>query len=387
MDVSRNKSRIVVTCLNRLAPWVKKEVEELGYRATRQFATGVELHGTVNDCIRLNLNLRCASQVLYLLREFPARNADEVYRQVKEFPWEVVISPNGYFSVTSNVSNPTVNNNLYVNVRVKDAIADRFREQHGKRPDSGSELRGVVVHLYWKDCKASLFIDTTGPSLARHGYRKQPGKAPMLEALAAATIFSGRWDRQSPFINPMCGSGTLAIEAALIATRRKPGLLRRDYAFRHIVGYDHSFYEKIAGQLRRQVQYDTSPTIIASDIRLEAIQEARENARCAGVDHVIQFEVCDFEQTTIPAGKGVVYFNPEYGERLGAIGELETVYRRIGDFLKQKCSGYRGYVFTANPELGKKIGLRASRRIEFFSAQLDCRLLEYELYSGNKGVV
>lgn len=385
MDVSRNKSRIVVTCLSRLAPWVKKEITDSGYVPDRVFTTGVELHGTVNDCIRLNLNLRCASQVLYLLREFQARSADDVYRQVKNFPWEVVIPSDGYFSVTSTVSNPTIHNNLYVNVRVKDAIADRFREQTGRRPDSGADLSGVVIHLYWKDNHASLYLDTTGPSLARHGYRRQPGKAPMLEALAAATIIAGKWDKKSPFINPMCGSGTLAIEAALIASHRMPGLLRRDYAFKYVVGYDAAYYEYELAQLREKVVSQNLPLIIATDIRREAVAEARANALQAGVENLIRFEVCDFSETTIPSGaNGVVYFNPEYGERLGEVSQLETVYKRIGDFLKQRCAGYTGYVFTASSELAKKIGLRTSRKVEFYSAKLDCRLLEYELYKGQE---
>ncbi len=385
MDVSRNKSRILITCLNRLTPWVAQEISELKYKPLRVFSTGIELHGTVNDCVRLNLHLRCASQVLYLLRDFSARHANDVYEQVKNFPWEVVIPSDGYFSVTSNVSNTTINNNLFVNLRIKDAIADRFREKTGSRPDSGAELSGVVIHLYWKDEKASLFLDTTGPSLARHGYRKQPGKAPMLEALASATIMAGKWNKKSPFVNPMCGSGTLAIEAALIATQRLPGLLRMDYAFRHVLGYDASFYENEMNNLKEKVIHQNLPLIIASDIRSEAVAEARANAHRAGVDHLIHFEVCDFAETNIPPGeKGVVYLNPEYGERLGQISELEGVYKRIGDFLKQKCAGYTGYVFTANPDLAKKIGLRASRKIEFYSAKLDCRLLEYELYKGSK---
>lgn len=385
MDVSRNKSRIVVTCLSRLAPWVKKEITDLGYTPNRIFSTGVELHGTVNDCIRLNLHLRCASQVLYLLRDFSARHAEDVYQQVKNFPWEVVIPSDGYFSVTSNVSNPTIKNNLYVNMRIKDAVADRFREKTGRRPDSGAELSGVVIHLYWKDNQASLFLDTTGPSLARHGYRKQPGKAPMLEALAAAVIIAGKWDKNSPFVNPMCGSGTLAIEAALIAAQRMPGLLRTDYSFKHVVGYDTSFYEDEMEKLKEKIIHENLPLIIASDIRSEAVAEARANAQRAGVDKMIRFEVCDFADTTVPDdGKGVVYLNPEYGERLGEVSQLETVYQRIGDFLKQKCTGYTGYVFTANPELAKKISLRASRKVEFYAARLDCRLLEFELYKGRK---
>ncbi len=384
MDVSRNQSRIVVTCLKRLMPWVKQEAEALGYTAGRTFATGIELHGTVQDCIRLNLNLRSASQVLYLLRDFTATHPQQLYEQVKNFPWEVVIRPNGYFSVTSNVHHPAVNNNLFVNMRVKDAIADRFRGRTGMRPDSGNELLGVVVHVYWKDNRALIFLDTTGPSLARHGYRKNPGSAPMLEALAAATLLAGKWNRRTPFINPMYGSGTLAIEAALLATNRKPGLLRNEYAFQHVVGYDAGFYEQEKAKLEQQVRTECPP-IVATDLQNEAVARARANAQRAGIEELISFEVCDFNQTPVPArAGGVVYFNPEYGERLGDMKKLEDTYKRIGDFLKQKCTGYTGYVFTGNLELAKKIGLKASRKIEFYSAQLDCRLLEYELYAGSK---
>lgn len=380
MDVSRNKSRIVVTCLNRLMPWVKQEITALGFGINGTFATGLELHGTINDCIRLNLNLRCASNVLYLLRDFTARNPEEVYRQVKSFPWEVVIQPDGYFSVTSHVQHPTVNNNMFVNMKVKDAIADRFREQTGVRPNSGAGLNGVVVHLFWKENQASLFLDTTGPSLARHGYRKKPGAAPMLEALAAAAIMAGKWDKKTPFVNPMCGSGTLAIEAALLATNRKPGLLRQAYAFQHVIGYDAAFYQEQMEQLKQQV-ITQCPPIIATDLRPEAVADAQYNARLAAVDHLIDFKVCDFRETPVPGGeKGVVFFNPGYGERMGELAELEKVYSRIGDFMKNNCKGYIGYVFTGNPELAKKIGLKSAQKIKFYSAQLDCLLLEYPLY-------
>jgi putative N6-adenine-specific DNA methylase len=381
MEVSRNASRIIITCINRLTPWLVREVEELGFKPIRSFATGTELKGTVNDCIRLNLNLLCASQVLYLLREFKAHDIQTIYREVKAFPWENVIRADGYFSVTSNVDHPSINNNMYVNVRVKDAVADRFRERTGRRPDSGSEPEGVVIHLYWKDNVAALYLDTSGPSLARHGYRKNPGEAPMLEALAAATVMATSWDRKSPFINPMCGSGTIIIEAAMLATNRKPGLLRSSYAFMHLVGYDVAFYERELDAMRRQIRDEDIPALMASDIRPEAIAEARDNARRAGVGHLIRFEVCSFDDIAIPSGNsGVIFLNPPYGERMGEMEELEKLYKRIGDFLKKKCTGYTGYVFTGNLDLAKKVGLKASRRIEFYSARLDCRLLEYKMY-------
>lgn len=385
MEIFTKVSRIIVTCSNRLSPFLEKEIVDLGFKPVRLFKTGVELEGTLIDCIRLNLNLRCASQVLYSLKEFNAATADELYATLIDFPWEDILLVDGYFSISSNVNNPSINNSLFANVKVKDAIVDRFRNRTGDRPNSGPELDKTVIHLYWQESLAEIFIDTSGETLSKHGYRKIPGKAPMLESLAAASLLATKWDRQSPFINPMCGSGTVAIEAALLATKRKPGLLRFNYAFMHIAGYEEQWYDAAFKELEQQVIELPGLQIIATDISEDAVNISKVNAGIAGVEDMIEFAVCDFEVTTIPDNmNGVVYFNPEYGDRLGVEAELEITYKRIGDFLKKKCKGYTGYIFTGNLELAKKIGLKPSRRIEFYTSKIDCRLLEYELYSGTK---
>jgi 23S rRNA G2445 N2-methylase RlmL len=387
MQIFDLNSRIIITCSNRLSPYLEKEVMELGFKPERVFKTGVELKGTLADCIKLNLNLRCASQVLFSLKEFIAPNADELYKVLIDFEWEDVLAKDGYFSITSNVDNETINNQLYANVKVKDAIVDRFRNKTGERPDSGPELDRTVIHLYWKENIAELFIDTSGETLSKHGYRKIPGKAPMLESLAAATLLATRWNRQSPFINPMCGSGTVAIEAALLATNRKPGLLRINYAFMHLAGFEEKMYDKEFKALEQQVKDVPGLKIIATDISEDAVFVSKVNAGIAGVEELIEFGIGDFETTTIPEeGNGVIYFNPEYGDRLGVEAELEITYARIGDFMKKKCKGYTGYIFTGNLELTKKIGLKPKRRIEFYTSKIDCRLLEYELYAGSRKV-
>lgn len=377
-------AKIVITCNKRLAPYLTEEVKELGFTVQRSFSTGLETQGTMEDCIRLNLNLRCASQVLYSLKEFRAEKPDDVYMKLVAMPWELIIARDGYLTVTSTVDHFTVNNNLFVNVKVKDAIVDRIRRQTEVRPNSGPDLDKTVVHLYWREEVAEVFIDTSGPTLAKHGYRKIPGLAPMLEALACAAVMATKWDKKSPFINPMCGSGTLAIEALLIATNRRPGLFRTNYGFMHVMGYDPAMYERERKRLDDQVVEVADLVVVATDNRQDAIDISRINAGAAGVDHLLQLAVCDFTETAIPPTPGVIVINPEYGERLGELAELEVIYSKIGDFLKQKCQGYTGYIFTGNMDLAKKIGLKASRRIEFFSAKLDCRLLEYELYSGSK---
>lgn len=384
MEVFNTPNKVIITCNRRLSPYLAQEVEALGFDIVRAFNTGVEINASVNDCIRLNLNLRVASQVLYEIKSFRAGNAEELYNELVTIAWEQILPFDGYFSVTSNVHNETITTPLFANVKVKDAIVDRIKDKKGVRPDTGPVLNGAVIHLHWMDERAEIFIDTSGETLAKHGYRKHPGKAPMLEALATATILATQWDGASPFVNPMCGAGTLAIEAALIAQKRMPGLQRMNYAFMHFIGYDEEVFFEERRRLKEMTDKKNLPAIIASDISDEAIEITKSNARTAGVEHLITFEVCDFAETTIPDGKGVIMFNPEYGERLGTHTKLEATYQRLGDFMKQRCKGYRGYVFTGNPDLAKKIGLQASRRFEFFNGKLDCRLLQYELYEGSK---
>jgi 23S rRNA (guanine2445-N2)-methyltransferase len=385
MNIYTTTGNVTITCHKRNMPYLEQEVKELGFDIEETFVTGIKCKATINECIKLNLNLRCASQVLYSLKSFEAFNADDVYNNLISYPWEEIIPESGYFSITSNVSNDSINNSMFANLRVKDAIIDRFRDKTGTRPATGSELKGAVIHLFWKNEAAEVFVDTSGDSLARHGYRKIPGQAPMLESLAAATIYATRWDRVSPFVNPMCGSGTVAIEAAMIATNRRPGLFRTNYAFMHLQGYDEQMYLEQDALLEQQIKEVPGLRIIATDYSTQAIENARKNAIAAGVASLIEFAVCDFADTTIPESvPGIFYVNPEYGERLGEVAELEVTYSRIGDFMKQKCGGYYGYVFTGNLELAKKIGLKAKRRIEFYTSTIDCRLLEYELYSGTR---
>lgn len=384
MQVFHTKSKIIITCNKRLSSYLQQEVVGLGFEINRAFNTGVEISGTVNDCIKLNLNLRCASQVLYSLKAFKAENPARLYKELVEMDWENLIDFSGYFSVTSNVDNEHITTPLFANLKVKDAIVDRIKERKGIRPNTGSELNKAVIHLYWKDDAAEIYLDTSGETLAKHGYRKHPGKAPMLEALAAATVMATAWDGKGAFINPMCGSGTLAIEAALLATQRSPGLFRMNYGFMHVLGYDEHVFFTERRLLKDQVIKQADMRIIASDISAEAVDIAQKNAKTAGVDQLIEFKVCDFAETPVPEGGGVLMFNPAYGERLGVHTQLEATYKRMGDFMKKEAKGYRGYIFTGNPDLAKKIGLKASRKMEFYNGKLDCRLLEYELYEGSR---
>ena len=377
------KGKVFITCKDRSVSYLEQEIRELGFFPVEISRTGIEILASLEECMDLNLHLRTASHVLYEIKSFYLRNADDIYRRFKAIPWEEYLDVDGYFSVNSVAENESITTPLIVNVKVKDAIVDRFRELKGRRPDSGSDFSGLVIQVYWKETQAIVYLNTSGETLAKHGYRKIPGKAPMMEALAAATIYASEWNTRVPFINPMCGSGTLAIEAALMASKRYPGLYRDHYSFQHILGYDEETFQAKKRKLENKIIANPGVKIIASDISLQAITFARENAAFAGVEDLIDFQTGDFAETEIPEKpRGVIMFNPEYGERLGDLTELEETYKRMGDFMKQNCAGYRGYIFTGNLDLAKKVGLKASRRIEFWNGTIDCRLLKYDMYAG-----
>jgi putative N6-adenine-specific DNA methylase len=380
------KSKILITCAKGIPPFLKQELQTLNFPILSEAVAGVETEGTLDDTQRLNLFLRTAHRVLYVLKEFTANNADALYRELSAVAWEESIAADGYLCVTSSVETPSIRDQRFASLRCKDAIVDRIKDKRGSRPDSGPERGRSVVHLYWKDSTCVVYLDTSGESLSRRGYRKIPLAAPMQETLAAAVVLATGWTGDSCFINPMCGSGTLAIEAALIALDRAPGLLRGNFGFMHILGFNQPLWEDLRDEARKRSKKSFDGRIIATDSNPGAIEAAKKNAVTAGVEQVIGFSVCDFAATEVPAGGGVVVMNPEYGERMGEVPELEPVYKGIGDYLKQKCGGYTGYVFTGSPALAKKVSLKPKRSIPFWNSGIECRLLEYDLYAGSKKV-
>lgn len=374
------KSGILITCAKGITPFLKQELLALGFPVRHETIAGIMTEGSLDDTLRLNLLIRTGHRVLFLLREFIAHDADTLYEQVSKIAWEDYIAEDGYFCVTSSIDNPNIRDSRYANVKCKDAIVDRIREKRGRRPDSGPDQDRVVINLYWKGDRCSLYFDTSGEPLSRRGYRKIPMTAPMQETLAVAVIMATGWSGAGNFINPMCGSGTLAIEAALRGLNTAPGLLRDNFGFMHIKGFKESLWKELLDHAKGEVKKAVGCRLIATDVRREAVEAAKRNATLAGVEHFIEFAICDYSDTPIPDGVGIVMLNPEYGERMGKIKELENTYKGIGDFFKQKCKGYTGYIFTGNLELAKRVGLKAKRRVPFFNGKIECRLLEYELY-------
>jgi len=385
-----DKSTILITCGRGLADLLRTEVEGLGFSVDSSHETGVEITGDIADAMRLNLHLRTAFHVLYRLARFECRGPDHLYAQVNQIPWEEILPVDGYVCVVGRVETPTIDNTMYANLKIKDAIVDRMVQKTGRRPDSGKERNRAVVQAYWKGEQCWIYLNTSGQKISDRQYRRIPCQAPLRESLAAAIILTAGYDGSVPLVCPMCGSGTLPIEAAMIASRRVPGLLWSNYGFMHTLLFSADVWSKMRAAALKQskkrggkAEYKPG-RIIATDIDASVVAAARRNAQTAGVDHLIEFGVCDFADTEIPDGPGIIVMNPEYGMRLGEVEELKKTYRRISDFFKQKCTGYTGYIFTGNPELSKTVALRTSRRISFFNGDIECRLLKYELYSGTR---
>lgn len=379
------KRQIVVTCLPYLADALEEEIVALGYEVINKDKKAVTIEGDMHDAMKLNYYLRSANKVLFHFSSFKASGPDLLYLRATQLEWEQFMPEKGYFSIDSFVKNKFIRDTRFANLRLKDAIADRFRKKFGRRPDAGPDVNDIVIYMHWIEDNVILYFDTSGPTLSKHGYRINPWKAPMQENLAAAVVHATGWDGSGHFINPMCGSGTLAIEAAWMAYGIYPGRLRQHYAFKRMKGYDQEYWLKLKREAMESGLSEKSEIrIIATDRSAGAISAARQNARKAGVEHLIEFSVCDFEDTVVPEdGHGAVLMNPEYGERMGEKSQLGKVYEGIGDFFKNRCQGYTGYVFTGDLELAKKVGLHANRRIPFLNAKIESRLLEYPLYSGS----
>jgi putative N6-adenine-specific DNA methylase len=404
MNIWKDTYPLIVSCARGLVPQTTKELTRLGYAIESSTETMVTVRGNMRDMMSLNLKLRTAHRVLAPLLRSHCRDLYEFYDDVMSIDWENYLEPDGYFTVNAVVYNDTIHDTRMPALKAKDAIADRMRIKCGGRPDSGREYIGAAIFVYWQDTELWIYIDTTAEPLSRRGYRKLPWKAPMQETLAAGCVLASEWDANSPFVSPMCGSGTPAIEAALLAINRAPGSFKSHFGFMALKGYQQTIPGETAGTSVRQ-RFGASPEqiwkdmvaaargqerkagvppIIATDIDAEAVETARMNAIAAGVSEYITFGQCDFAATKLPPPPGVIFLNPEYGERMGEEQDLEPLYGRIGDFFKQKCTGYTGCVLTGNMEMSRKIGLRSSKRIPFFNGPIECRMVVFDLYEGSQ---
>jgi putative N6-adenine-specific DNA methylase len=374
--------RYIITCPKGIAPYLHAEIELLGYQARERGPAAIELTADGDAMYRLNLWLRCAHRVLLFLANGVACNAHQLYQWAIRLPWEDHIVPSSVVTVTASVRTKTVRNTLYACQKLKDAIADRLRNVFGRRPNSDGKRKGVVIFLYWRDDEVSVYLDTTGIPLSKRGYRRDPAQAPVAETLAAAILYATKWNAHEPLVAPMCGSGTFAIEAALIAQNTPPSLHRKDFAFQHWRAYQPERWADVRARALDGIR-TCSTVIIACDHDQRALVAARTNAQAASVEKSIEFHHCDYRTMPLPSPPATIIVNPPYGLRLSDQERTSLLYKELGDWFKNSCAGMRGYVLTT-PQNAKSIGLRPKRRHVFYNADIECRLLEYDLYRGRK---
>ncbi len=355
------------------------ELKSIGARDVQVQTGGVAFRGPLETGYRANLWLRTGVRVLLLLREFHLSNADDLYHQALDIPWETWFDLNKTFAVHANVRDSVLRHSHYVALKVKDAVADRFRRVCKQRPNVNTASPDISINVYLKANWGQLYLDMSGESLHRRGYRSEKGAAPLNEALAAGMLMLAGYTGKQPLIDPMCGSGTLPIEAALIARQIAPGLLRSNFAFQHWRNFDGRLWQSITEEARRRQLSAAPAPILGSDIDHQVLEAARANAERAGVLQDIQFEKHAFHEIRPVGARGILICNPPYGERLGSQASLADLYKTIGSVLKRRFKGYTAYIFTGSRQLARHIGLKPTRRFVLYNGPIECRYLRFTL--------
>jgi 23S rRNA G2445 N2-methylase RlmL len=354
---------------------VAAELNRMGFPPRAEGPSFVEVSAPPRAAIRMCVWSRSAHRIIVPLREFSARSLDQFAGECARIPWDMLLGPDHPITVTCAVQTPAIRDHRIVNLRCKDVIVDRLAAVHGRRPDSGPGREGLCVFVHWNGLRCSVALDMCGEPLTQRGYRAVAVEAPMREPLAATILSATGYDGSVPLVNPMCGSGTLAIEAAWIAAGIPPGVLRPRYAFESILGYEPEWRVEAEQHTPR----DTG-LILATDHDPRAIEAARVNAECAGVRDRITFEVCDVEATPVPPGQGIMVVNPPYGVRLSNEGDLRAPYSALGRFFR-KHPGFTSWVITSDSALLQPVGLTATSRRTLHNGDLDCRLVEYHIHA------
>lgn len=334
------------------------------------------------ELYRLNVKLRTALRILIPLFEFEAWNEEQFYKRAKKYDWTSLISVENTFAIESVVNSKWFKHSKYASLKLKDVIADQFNEKLGKRPDVDVENPHYKIQLHISDQKCSVSLDSSGDSLHKRGYRLEKNMAPLNEVLAAGMILKTDWDKKSNFVDPMCGSGTILIEAGLMAANIPPGINNNNFGFMRWESFDKKMFEKVLGELKSKIT-DPGKIIFGSDIDSDAVAVAKSNLRRAGVDSISEIKTIAFKNRIIPENGGVIVTNPPYGERL-TLEKVKEFYSEIGDALKQKCRGYKAWILSSNTDGMKSIGLRPSKRDRLMNGALECKYFMYDIYDGSK---
>lgn len=373
---------IVATTLYGLEEILAKELSEIGAKDIVILNRAVKYNGDLAVLYKSNLYLRTALKVLKPIAEFKAFDEQQLYDGVKQIKWDQLISPHNTIAVDGTTYSEIFKHSKYVALKTKDAIADQFREKFNVRPSVDVDDPDLQINMHISEALCTVALDSSGNHLGKRGYRQEQVLAPISETMAAGIILLSGWDRKSDFLDPMCGSGTFPIEAAMIATNKAPGSLRH-FAFEKWKDFDAALWKSIKEESEKKV-IPFEGKISGRDNDEMAIRISRNNASRAGVNHIVKFEVNDFFKNEAQTENCLIVMNPPYGERLNEDDEMIPFYKEIGTKLKHFYMGCDAWIISGNIEAIKFVGLKPSRKLRVFNGPIECKLHKFQMYRGSK---
>jgi putative N6-adenine-specific DNA methylase len=378
--MEENKQFIAKT-LHGFENLLANELKTIGASDVQAHRRMVSFSGNTEMLYRANFQTRTATRILQPIFEFTARNEEELYGIAKKFDWTTIMDLSHKFAIDATVNSTVFTHSHFIALKLKDAIADHFRDRFGKRPFVDPKNPHIQIHIHIAENNCTVLLDSSGESLHKRGYRLSQDVAPLNEVLAAGLILLSGWDAKTPFIDPMCGSGTLLIEAALIAKGIAPGIFRKNFGFENWLNYEKDTFQKVFND--ESFERDLSPLIIGGDISKRAVEIAESNFKNVGMHKYIQVKNKSVFDFFPPEGPGVVVTNPPYGERLKK-DQITTFYQQLGDCFKQRYQGYNVWVLSGNHEALKNFGLHGSNTAHLFNGPIECKYQCFSIYSGSK---
>lgn len=357
------------------------ELRQLGAENIEAVNRGVNFTGGRAILYKANFCLRTALRILMPVTRFTAHNDRRLYSAIFRIDWSQYLSVKKTFAVDAVVFSRTFTNSLYVEQKIKDAIVDQFMEQTSLRPSVNTKYPDVRINVHVSETSFLISLDSSGESLHKRGYRKGTHIASMNEVLAAGLVLLTGWKGEKPFLDPMCGSGTLPIEAALIAGNIPPGVFRKRFAFEDWLDFDQVLYDRVLENLPPTKEIKVA--IKAADISNESVHQARANVRAAKLDDIISVEKQDFMECPVQEDEMLLLMNPPYGERI-EVAEIEELYRNIGSVLKHRFGGSKAWLFSSNLQAIKHVGLKPDKKLTLYNANLECKYLAYSMFKGKR---
>ncbi len=355
------------------------ELKKIGARDIKILKRAVGFTGNIEIMYRANYEVRTALNILQKISDFTANSSEELYEKTKQINWDFHLNPDETFAIDKTVHSNIHKHSQFAALKTKDAVADFYTEKYGKRPSVNIKNPDKKINLHINGNKCTLSIDTSGDALFKRGYRTATGPAPLNEALAAGIIMLTDYKNIDYFYDPMCGSGTILIEAARIFMNIPPAYSRKDFAFQKFSNYDYRLWNKVKRIADKKINKTISVKIIGTDIDEELVKISKRNISEAGLRNYITVLPKDFLHTKFENKKGLIITNPPYNERIKSLN-INNLYKEIGDTLKKGYKNWSSYIFSGNPDAIKNIGLKTSQKFQLYNGKIDCRLLKYEIY-------